>query len=87
MRITAYMKSGNKITFDCDRFAIKRNETGDITGYSWEADNPVAKKLLDLDVKQIEGMVLDRDEATGKPDADKHPEEAGEEGPGTKNTV
>jgi hypothetical protein len=63
LHVSVFLESGNVAEFRCTAFTIRRNECGDIIGYEAEHGNS-KKKLLDLRLSSIEGIVVYENEAT-----------------------
>ena len=57
-RITMYMKSGNKVTFECESITKKTNGSGDLVGLKWSSgDSNIC--LFTVKLEQIEAIVIE----------------------------
>ena len=57
-KITLYMKSGNKIEFECEEMEKTENGLGELVRLSWTNGNS-NKRLLKVTLENIEGIVAE----------------------------
>lgn len=57
-KVTIFLKSGNRMEFDCEELTTVRNGFGAIVRLKWNSGKS-KKRLTEVDIDQIEGIVVE----------------------------
>jgi hypothetical protein len=60
IKVIIYMRSGNKIEFDCKEITVKRNGFGQIREIEIEWRGKRKKEIMYIDLNQIEGIIVNK---------------------------
>ena len=64
MRVKVYMKSGNVVEFEAEKWKTERHRmSGELAGYSWEAKPHHRLRLHTLELSEVEAITTEVEEA------------------------